>query len=240
MAIAWIASRDLKLVREQSVGFRSQSTHWLFRHWMEPVEDRTKFAHRMGWFLMPWGKTTVVRLHMLAKIMEGRGELPRTWQMSVHEAEHALWHALADNRLVAEAMGADGRPVDIPAREWAFLKLFEDREEDVLRYDALDRFEPFTKVKLKRDNLMGLWPSAMALGTINNETSCARWLAEEMARSPTARPKPKAWFWSEAEKQFPGIGKRQFTRAWDNAIVKTAAVAWRRAGRQKKSNQRTS
>src|SRR5215211_5848840 len=31
MAVAWIAWRDIDLVRENCPGFRSKSTHWIFR-----------------------------------------------------------------------------------------------------------------------------------------------------------------------------------------------------------------
>src|SRR3954464_7407386 len=54
MTIAWIAWRDRELVRENSAPFQSQSTHWVFREWNQPVENGTAFARREGWFLESW------------------------------------------------------------------------------------------------------------------------------------------------------------------------------------------
>ena len=51
MAIAWIAWRDIRLVRENCPEFRSQSTLWLLQEWNEPVNNGTAFERRAGWFL---------------------------------------------------------------------------------------------------------------------------------------------------------------------------------------------
>lgn len=159
MAMAWIAWRDIRRVRENCVGFRSECTHWIFREWNEPIENGKEFAQRAGWFLETWHEATTVRLSLLETILKAKGELPETFQMPVREAEKALWRALSDGHLTAEALNENGRPVDIPAREWSYLKLFEDGKRDVLRYDALDRRDPFTEVKLRRDDLITLWPA---------------------------------------------------------------------------------
>ncbi len=158
MAIAWIAWRDIGRVRENCPGFRSECIHWIFREWNQPVENGTAFAPRAGWFPETWHEATTARLSILENILKGRDELPPTWQMTVQEAEETLWRALLEEHLVAEAVNADGRPVDIPAREWSYLKLFEEGKRDTLKYDALDPHEPFRDVKLRRDDLMTLWP----------------------------------------------------------------------------------
>ena len=168
MAVAWIAWRDLTRVRENCSAFRSESVHWVFREWNEPINDGTAFAAQKGWFLERWSEPTTVRLSILERF---RDELPASWCMSVPEAEKALWRALSDGHLVAEALSRDGKPVDIPEREWSYLKLFEDGKRDVLRYDVLDRDDPFTAVKLKRDDLLRLWPErtqreAMPVGVV--------------------------------------------------------------------------
>jgi hypothetical protein len=158
MAVSWIAWRDIRLVRENCRGFRSQSTHWIFREWNDPVNSGTAFARREGWFLETWSEATTVRLHLLETFLNANNELPSSSQMTVSEAEKALWQALSDGHLAAEALNSDRQPVDIPQREWSYLKLFEDRKRDVLKHDALNKLEPFTDVKLKRDDLLSLWP----------------------------------------------------------------------------------
>jgi hypothetical protein len=91
-----------------------------------------------------------------------RGEVPATSQMSVRDAEAALWRALSECHLVATGLNEEGRPTEIPAREWLYLKLFEEDHRDALKYDALDRREPFTKIVLRRGDLLNLWPRAAA------------------------------------------------------------------------------
>jgi hypothetical protein len=157
MAVAWIAWRNLQLVRENCPEFRSECTHWIFRDWNEAVDGGTTFARREGWWLETWSQATTARLSMM-EATKSLYELPATSQMSVVEAERKLWQAFSENWLVAEALDEQRRPIDIPAREWSYLKLFEDGKRDVLRYDALDRREPFADVKLKRNDLLRLWP----------------------------------------------------------------------------------
>lgn len=59
MAVAWIAWRDLTRVRENCSAFRSESVHWVFREWNEPINDGTAFAAQKGWFLERWSEPTV-------------------------------------------------------------------------------------------------------------------------------------------------------------------------------------
>src|SRR5262249_17885856 len=56
----------------------------------------------------------------------------------------------------------DGRPVDIPARDWPYLELYEEGKRDAIKFDALDKQRPYTRVHLKRDDLLRLWPAQQA------------------------------------------------------------------------------
>jgi hypothetical protein len=307
MAIAWIAWRDIRLVRENCPEFRSQSTLWLFREWNEPVNNGTAFEARAGWFLENWSEATTLRLALWEKLRAGRDELPPFRRMSVPEAETALWRALSDGLLVAEGKNDQGRPVDIPEREWSFLKLFEDGKRDALKYDPLDTREPFTNVRLKRDDLLRLWPAAReyepaddgATGAIEpymlkpiSDTGSAgyvplcaalQWIMSsagtravmvddqggwkaavdklwplvcggeielnglpcggalaEMKASPVSKPKSREAYWTDAKQRFRRIARRQFSRAWDKAIVDSEAHSWAKPGRPAgKSNHRT-
>ena len=49
--------------------------------------------------------------------------------------------------LKAEGFNRDGDSVEIPSREWAHLKSFEERDRDVFKIDGLDGYEPYTKVR---------------------------------------------------------------------------------------------
>jgi len=77
--------------------------------------------------------------------------------MTIAQAQAELWRALSDEKLWAEGFDSKGKLTQIPSMEWTHLKLFEDGRKDVFRYDALDRSEPYTEVRFKRDDLMRLW-----------------------------------------------------------------------------------
>lgn len=182
MAVAWIAWRDIELVRENCPGIRSEWWYWYFREWNEPVDGGTSFARRAGWFLEARPEATTVWLSVSETLMRTRGELPPSFQMKVSEAEKVLWRSLSQGDLTAEALNERDRPVDIPAREWSYLKLFEDGKRDVLKYDALDRATPFTKVKLKRDDLLRLWPEVRDAALVVDEA--ANWQIEPQMLQP--------------------------------------------------------
>jgi hypothetical protein len=392
VAIAWIAWRDVELTRQQSPSFRRKRANWFFREWNAPTKRGTAFRRRAGWFLETLPEQTAARLGMFETFLQSSRELPNTTQMTVEAAEQQLWQALADGHLTAEALDETGKPVDVPAREWAYLKLFEEGNQDVLKYDPLERRQPFTRVHLKRRDLMRLWPrlapyatadeystwpvedsmlkpvsdpgtsgyvplcaaiqwimtdggahSAMMTPTaweesvrklwpdvcteqieliglpaeknapekiaghavalmkvlaplhtaiqevygkrsiiqcqpfsnaeqwetdfndklyelgraeaawshlqvrksdilarwprapknLKAERNCERWLAEQMRRSPSKRPRSRSAMWTDARSLFPGLGKRQFDRAWQRAVRETGALEWSRAGRPK-------
>lgn len=157
MALAWIAWRDLDLTRGQWPEFRAECYHWIFREWREPVKNGTAFEPRKGWFLEQVSAPTVVRLGIsdTYKLKEGS---PPSRQMSVRDAKNVLWQSLENGELVAEALNSNGSPVDIPQREWSYLKLFEEWDRDTLKFDALGNPETYSHVKLKRDDLLRIWP----------------------------------------------------------------------------------
>lgn len=163
MVVAWIAWRDKELVRKYCSAFRSQCTHWVGpREWNQPIDNGTTFATKKVWFLEFWPEATTSLLAILDKSWRNENALPPTTRMSVPEAEGVLWRALEEAHLVAEALDRTGKPVDIPQREWSYLRLFEDGKRDILKYDALEREPPFTEVKFRRSDVFSLWPPVSA------------------------------------------------------------------------------
>jgi hypothetical protein len=158
MAVAWIAWRDPQLVMEQGNEFRSLCTQWVFRDWNEPDQSGQNLAKHEGWVLEPWHKSSALGLSILDKFLRGNGQLPSSARVTPSQAETELWRALSEERLRAEAFDKDGTLVEIPAREWAHLILVQEREQDALKYDVLDRDEPYTKVRFRRSDLINLWP----------------------------------------------------------------------------------
>ena len=96
--------------------------------------------------------------------MVSKGDLPLSTKMTIDEADKELFRALGDNaQLVAVGKDETDKPVNIPSREWPYLTLFEERREDVLKYEPLDRQPAFCEVKLKRSDIQRLWPKQEAL-----------------------------------------------------------------------------
>jgi hypothetical protein len=162
MALAWIAWRDLHSVREQHAQFRSMCTHWIFREWSAPAKSGVAFEKHNGWFLESWSRATGIRLRLLERILESRGEIPPTRQMSIADSERTLWEALYQGHLTGLGSNDNGPPLAITQREWSALKLFEERDFDVLKYDALDAAPAFTNVTFERVELLASWPPVSA------------------------------------------------------------------------------
>jgi hypothetical protein len=61
---------------------------------------------------------------------------------------------------------------------------------------------------------------------------CLKWLSDEMIKSLTDRPQPKALYLKEAQKLFSGLSERSFDSAWQEAIRITGSL-WDKHGRPK-------
>jgi hypothetical protein len=138
---------------------------------------------------------------------------------------------LSENRLKAEGFDKSGAVVEIAAREWAHLKLFEESNHDAFKYDPLDNEQPYSKLRLQREDVLGIWPREG--GVAKSERDCRRWLIAVMRESPDERPKPKQQFQTEAQKKFRNLSERQFLRAWDTAVEEAPATNWSKRGRPK-------
>ena len=159
MSVAWIARRDFELVREQDPEFCSECFHWIYRERKGPPDKTAEPVKRGGYFLETKLAPTVSRLALLDVVSRVRGNVPSTAAMTIREAQAVLWRALSEGHLMANGFNTEGVLVEIPSREWAYLRLREEGERDVLRYDAISRPEPYTTVKLEQSELLRLWPA---------------------------------------------------------------------------------
>ena len=80
-----------------------------------------------------------------------------------------------------------------------------------------------------------LWPAAKR--TVAAATRCQQHLVNEMKRAPDRAPKPKADLLADCQTRFLGLSERGFERAWKDAIRRTGAVGWGKAGRRRKTSQ---
>jgi hypothetical protein len=186
MAVAWIARRDFGLVREQDPEFCSECFHWRYREWKERAHKAAKPVNRAGYFLEARRPPTVRRLAQLDVVSRVRGNVPLTAVMMIREAEATLWRALSENYLIAEGFNADDAVVEIPSREWAYLRLHEEGGRDVLRYDAVDQPEPFTEVRLRQSDALRLWPVISEFPDIfgiATKAHSSRWQVDRIKRA---------------------------------------------------------
>jgi hypothetical protein len=161
MALAWIAWRSSKSVREHCAEYRENCWQWIPGSWNVPTNDTAEFERIDGYELRAVGRSTVCRLSVLEIHLSAIRELPSTAEMTVSQAEKQLFAALAAGQIVAIAKNAAGHVVDIPQREWPYLKLFEEQERDVLKHDALDREPAFSEINIPRDGLKEIWPELL-------------------------------------------------------------------------------
>jgi hypothetical protein len=161
--IAWISWRNFRLVMEQSAEYRANSTHWIFREWNKPDADGKKFTGRNGWFLTQRGPSGMMHLTLLDAHMRDNDSLPQAARMRPSDARDVLWQALSENKLLGEAFDRSGALIEIPARQWCRLEIFEERSGDVLKYNFIDKEEPFTEVRFRRADVMHLWPQYVAV-----------------------------------------------------------------------------
>ena len=158
MALAWIAWRDFGLVREQDPEFCSGCFHWVGREQIVRPQNDGEPVKCMVYSLEVRRAPTVRRLALLDQIFRAQGNVPSTAVMTIPEAVSVLWQTLSKGSLIAQGFDAHGAVVEIPSREWVYLRLREERGRDVLRYDAVSRPEPFTAVTLQQSDLLRLWP----------------------------------------------------------------------------------
>ena len=87
----------------------------------------------------------------------------------------------------------------------------------------------WTHLQVAKRSILKEWPRPTP--TIRSEHDCLKWLITEIKKSKDMRPKPKGDFWRDAKHKHKLLSKRQFLRAWNDAISQTGATAWLKAGR---------
>ncbi|MCK1723759.1 hypothetical protein [Bradyrhizobium sp. 141] len=101
MALAWIAWRNIKSVRDHCSEYRENWFHWVPGSWNVPTSDGTGFERIDGYELKLLRHSTTVRLAFVERYLVSTRNLPVTTQMAVSKAEKQLFAALAAGRIVA-------------------------------------------------------------------------------------------------------------------------------------------
>ena len=160
MAVAWIARRDFELVRNQDPELCSAWFYWVGLEREVSLQPGGETVKRMVYLLTARGAPTVGRLTVVDDVLRGAPDVSSKVAMWIPEAVAALWQALSEGRLIAVGFDAHNAVVEIPSREWVYLRLREKGGRDVLSYDGVSQPEPFTAVTLRQSDVLRLWPVA--------------------------------------------------------------------------------
>jgi hypothetical protein len=158
MVVVWIAWRDFELVRKQDPEFCSACFHWVGRERKVRLQNDGEPVKRVGYSLEARRAPTVARLTLKDELLRDGASVASRAVMTIREAVAALWQELSKDSLIAHGFDAQGAVVEIPSREWIYLRLREEGERDVLSYDAVSQPEPFTAVTLRQSDVLRLWP----------------------------------------------------------------------------------
>jgi DNA modification methylase len=128
MVVAWIAWRDIQLVARQQPEYRSQSTWWCQREWLEPADGAEQITERRGWLggvkphLMitdspygvnydpAWRKRAGVNLNArkLGKVAnDDRADWREAWALFPGSVAY-VWHAGRHTSEVQQSLEASG------------------------------------------------------------------------------------------------------------------------------------
>jgi hypothetical protein len=211
MALAWIAWRSSQSVREHCAEYRENYWEWVPVSWNVQTNDANGTKRIDGYELRAMGLSTACRLPILEKPLRARKELPSTAKLTVSQAVKQLFAKLAAGQIIASAKNAFGQVVDIPQREWPYLRLFEERERDVLKYDPLDKEPAFTEINLPRDRLKVIW----------QESPIEPYMIEPMMRQRregyVSLCSALHWIMTEAGRK---VGHLDDTQSWDAAVAR--------------------
>jgi hypothetical protein len=223
MALAWGIWRDPAKVREYWNDYRRQGWAW------RPPD---KQVHK-GWSLE---RPEYISLNDVWTQDAARPEKPRPLGT---EMQDDLWKALSSEQIIATGIPYRSETrISIPAYEWIDLSPLDwvrGYEEGVFSYsgDAV-RYEA---VRVPRKEITTLWPAPPPKA--KTESNCKALLIGKFRASPSSRLQTKEQLWEEVRAKFPGLGKRQFDRAREQAIAETKTYAWSEPGASRKSNRRT-
>ena len=232
MTLAWIASRDVELVRTFDDEYRQECWDFEFKALRLPRADgnQDNYESRDGWHLVQrspasWTNTLIFL---------------RCDQLDAPKAESELLENLERGTLHAEAVRVDDRAlITIPASEWSRLEFCDDdRWRIYLRY----KHEPFSRiyshVLLPRVTVMKLWKIGPSGGSKHRAAKyCKEWMEQMMAASPDNPTMTKADCLKEAMNRF-GVKKSRAESIYQECNRAPDRAAWRATGPKKNRPER--
>jgi hypothetical protein len=153
-----------------------------------------------------------------------------------------LYEAFQNDALVSFVRDlASGEMSRITAVDWHGARLWRDTiiggEVRALPGELIEQYN--NRLVLIETLALEAWlATAKEPTTPPAVAECRDLLVNEMRASLNAKPQPKLWYRTQANRRF-GISRDVFNRIWTQAIKETGATAWAEAGRpeKKKTNQ---
>lgn len=186
MAVAWIAWRDLDRVREVLPSWRRDHLDWFWRSYRVP-DGAGGWTVREGWVLerVHKGEAPFMFLAICEAVDASEGTpIDPAMGLTVRTAREQLWQRLGDGDLTAATTEDNGRILQIPAHEWAFLEHGEFRDRDALyiRTDVLRGPKYLRDVLVPRTNVVAQWPSNYTASSASGLHALIREIADEVAK----------------------------------------------------------
>jgi len=220
MALAWGIWRDPAKVREYWNDYRRQG--WVWRPQDSPACK--------GWSLeRPKYASLYDVWHDAARSGEAK--------CLATEVQDELWKALSSGKIRATGIPGGEARISIPAYEWIDLSPLywvSGHEDGVFSHSGAVRYEV---VRITQKDIVARWPAPSPKAKPGSD--CRPFLVEKFAAPPSIRLQSKVNLWKEARTKFPGLSKRQFNRAREQAIEETKAYPWSGPGAPRKSNRST-
>lgn len=155
MTLAWIAWRNLNVVRESSPEFAEASTTWRGERATLSNADGG-LQDREVWSIVRLPARTFAWLRNVENLMRSHDQLPKS-AIPIADAWMSLRLACERGDLIARAVDCEGEPTHIPQAGWNQLQMFDERNKAVLKRAPLDPRPTYTEVSFRRSDVTKCW-----------------------------------------------------------------------------------
>jgi len=155
MTVAWISMRSSQAVRDSWAPYRAECWEWFGVMRRLPLDGGKDSWTADGAELRSLGAWTVNDLGLL----EATNLDTEPKVVSIKSAREDLWRKLAEGKIVASGLNAQGQAVQIPAHEWHYLELAgSDDGRDYVIQRSVSLKPAYTDLKLLRIAVLDQWP----------------------------------------------------------------------------------
>ena len=226
MALTWIVSRDLEMVRWADNDFRDRVTVPRTIGGCPECEADEPQPHdkcRHKWIIAPLEPMSLATAQM-EFIARGEASI-------LADAKLDLWRLLISGKLTAHALNSESPPlvVEIPKIHWPRLRPGSDPETglDYLRFEHGPATPAYRDVAIPSGELLKEFPPKGHRNTQAAATERRKWLMEKIRQSPQKRSVAKADFVRESVDTH-GLSENAADLLWKDCV--STFPEWRKRG----------